>query len=87
MYEQQSRWKPEGNALRYYGLRNMPNMQKNTLRPSPKQLAIIRCLPCELTEKELHDLVPLVESQVVSYEEKTGRSCALRMSFCLEDGV
>ena len=70
MYELQSRWKPEGNTLRYYGLRNMPHMLKNTLRLSPKQQAIIRKLPCALTEKELHDLGPLVGVQVVRTQEK-----------------
>ena len=31
MYDIQSRWKLEGNTLRYYGLRNQPNMFKNTV--------------------------------------------------------
>ena len=37
MYDIQSRWKLEGNILRYYGLRNQPNMFKNAVKLTKNQ--------------------------------------------------
>lgn len=45
MYDIQSRWKLQGNTLRYYGLRSAPNMFDNTVRLRKKQQAIVRTLP------------------------------------------
>ncbi len=70
MYDIQSRWKLESNGLRYYGLRNQPNMFKNCVRLSKKQRAIIKKLPCELTPEQLHILKELVGAQVVKLEQK-----------------
>lgn len=70
IYDVQSRWKLEGDLLRYYGLRNQPNIFKNTVRLSAKQMKIIEKLPCELTESELCDLGGLVGAQIVKAEDK-----------------
>ena len=49
MYDLQNRWNLEGNVLRYYGLKNKPEMFKNTVKLNKKQLEIIKKLPCELS--------------------------------------
>ena len=46
----------ENNVLRYYGLRNLPNMFKNTFKLTKMQKAIIEKLPCELTADEIDTL-------------------------------
>ncbi len=70
MYDIQSRWKLEGNVLRYYGLRNEPNMFKNTVKLSRKQQSLVEKLPCDLTDCEISILKKLVGSQVVKSERK-----------------
>lgn len=70
MYDIQSRWKPEGRVLRYYGLRNQPNTFQNTCRLSKKQIEIISRLPCELTAEEIGVLKPLMDKQIVRCEKK-----------------
>lgn len=70
MYDLQSRWKLENNVLRYYGLRNLPNMFKNTFKLTKMQKAIIEKLPCELTADEIDTLKNLIDVQVVKSEEK-----------------
>jgi len=70
MYGIQSRWKLEGTVLRYYGLRNRPNMFKNTVQLSKKQKAIVEKLPCELTNSEISVLNSLVGVQIVKIERK-----------------
>lgn len=70
MYHLQSRWRLEGRVLRYYGLRNKPNMLRNTVRLSRKQKSVLEKLPCELTDKEKKLLGGLIGVQVVTAEEK-----------------
>ena len=70
MYHLQSRWRLEGRVLRYYGLRNKPNMLRNTVRLSRKQRSVLERLPCELTDKEKKLLGGLIGVQVVTAEEK-----------------
>ena len=70
MYHLQSRWRLEGRVLRYYGLRNKPNMLRNTVRLSRKQKSVLERLPCELTDKEKKLLGGLIGVQVVTAEEK-----------------
>lgn len=70
MYHLQSRWRLEGRVLRYYGLRNKPNMLRNTVRMSRKQRSVLERLPCELTNKEKKLLGGLIGVQVVPAEEK-----------------
>ena len=48
MYEIQSRWKPEQDGLRYYGLRNRPFLFQNTVKLTKQQRAVVAKLPCEL---------------------------------------
>lgn len=70
MYHLQSRWRLDGRVLRYYGLRNKPNMLRNTVRLSRKQKSVLEKLPCELTDKEKKLLGGLIGVQVVTAEEK-----------------
>ena len=70
MYHLQSRWRLEGRLLRYYGLRNKPNMLRNTVRLSRKQKSVLERLPCELTDKEKKLLGGLIGVQVVTADEK-----------------
>ncbi|MBP3571521.1 MAG: hypothetical protein J6M42_06130 [Clostridia bacterium] len=70
MYHLQSRWRLEGRVLRYYGLRNKPNMLRNTVRLSRKQKSVLERLPCDLTDKEKKLLGGLIGVQVVTAEEK-----------------
>ena len=57
MYDIQSRWQLEGDVLRYYGLRNQPNMFKNTVKLNKKQIKITQKLPCKLTDSEFVALI------------------------------
>lgn len=70
MYEIQSRWKPEKDGLRYYGLRNRPFLFQNTVKLTKKQRAIVAKLPCELTDAELDLLAPYIGLQIVRSEDK-----------------
>lgn len=70
MYEIQSRWKPEQDGLRYYGLRNRPFLFQNTVKLTKKQQAIVEKLPCELTDAELDLLAPYIGVQIVRSEDK-----------------
>ena len=69
MYCLQSRWKLEGKALRYYGLRNRGKMFQNRVKLTKRQKAILEALPKELTQAELTVLKPLVGEQVVPPEQ------------------
>ncbi|MBQ7334691.1 MAG: hypothetical protein IJW95_04405, partial [Clostridia bacterium] len=71
MYDIQSRWKLEGTVLRYYGLRNQPDMFKNTIKLTKKQKAIVEKLPCDLTEDEIVMLKNILGVQIVKCESKT----------------
>ena len=70
MYDLQSRWKLENNVLRYYGLRNLPKMFKNTVRLTQKQKTIIEKLPCGLTAEEIGILKKFMGIQIVKSENK-----------------
>ena len=70
MYHLQSRWRLEGRVLRYYGLRNKPDLLRNTVRLSRKQKSVLERLPCELTDREKRLLGGLIGVQVVTAEEK-----------------
>lgn len=70
MYCLQNRWKREGKRLVYYGLRNKPNMFKNRVKLSQKQLAIIGKLPCDLSETEIKTLGDLFGVQIVEEKDK-----------------
>ncbi|MBQ9750455.1 MAG: hypothetical protein IJV87_07765 [Clostridia bacterium] len=70
MYDIQSRWKLEGNILRYYGLRNQPYMFKNTVKLTKKQKAIVENLPCDLTDNEVSVLKNFVGVQIVQSKDK-----------------
>lgn len=70
MYDIQSRWKLDGAALRYYGLRNQPEMFKNTVRIRKNQKKIIEKLPCELSADEIGTLKNLIGTQIVKIEHK-----------------
>ena len=70
MYDIQSRWKLEGNILRYYGLRNQPNMFKNTVKLTKKQKTIVESLPCELNDDEIVVLKNLIGVQIVNTKNK-----------------
>jgi len=71
MYDIQSRWMLENNILKYYGLRNRPDMFKNTVKLTKKQKTIIKKLPCELTVDEVNALKNLIGVQIVKSENKT----------------
>ncbi len=70
MYDIQSRWELENNTLKYYGLRNQPNLFKNTVKLTKKQKTIIKKLPCELTTDEISILKNLTGAQIVKSEDK-----------------
>ena len=70
MYDIQSRWKLEGKILRYYGLRNVPNMFKNVLKITKRQKEIIEKLPAELTDEEIGVLKDLIGVQIIRSEDK-----------------
>lgn len=70
MYDIQSRWKLENNILKYYGLRNRPNLFKNSIKLSKHQKEIIERLPCELTKSDINVLGSLIGVQVVKIEDK-----------------
>ncbi|MDE6362333.1 MAG: hypothetical protein K2L53_05080, partial [Clostridia bacterium] len=65
MYYLQSRWKLENRRLHYYGLRNKPNMFKNTVKLSHAQQEIIAKLPCDLDENQIKILGRLMGTQIV----------------------
>lgn len=70
MYYIQSRWKLENKQLHYYGLRNAPNMFKNDIAVSKKQVDILATLPRELNRQELSVLGNLIGKQVVSEHDR-----------------
>ena len=70
MYHLQSRWRLESRVLRYYGLRNKPDLLRNTVRLSRRQKSVLERLPCELTDREKRLLGGLIGVQVVTAEEK-----------------
>ena len=70
MYVLQNRWRLEGRRLKYYGLRNAPQLLKNSIRVSKKQEAVLSSLPRALDARELRRLGPLVGEVVVKAEER-----------------
>ena len=85
MYYLQARWKAEGKALQYYGLRSGKNLFRNSVRLNAKQRAVIAALPKELTKQEKRILGRLLGVQVVPQEElkQVPRSLA-EARFCTE---
>ncbi len=69
MYHIQSRWKLEGNILRYYGMRNKDMLFKNTIKLSASQKNIISRLPMELNEDECSKLGDILGTAVVRAED------------------
>ncbi|MDE6210565.1 MAG: hypothetical protein K2G42_01165 [Clostridia bacterium] len=69
MYYLQSRWKIENGRLRYYGLRNKPNMFKNTVKLTRAQQEIIEKLPCDLDDRQLKILDRLLGTQIVAEDK------------------
>lgn len=83
MYDIQSRWKLENNTLKYYGLRNHPNLFKNTVKLTKKQKTIIENLPCQLTTDEISILKKLIGAQIVKIEDKRAIPVSLNEAkFC-----
>lgn len=83
MYDIQNRWKLEDHALRYYGLRNQPNMFQNRIKLTKKQRAIIERMPCELTPVEIGTLKGLIGVQIVKSEDKKTTPASLEEArFC-----
>lgn len=70
IYDLQSRWKMEADHLKYYGLRNAPQMFRNEYRVNKRQKAIIDRLPAELTQKEQKTLKSFLGVQVVPAAQK-----------------
>ncbi len=70
MYDLQSRWKLEGKVLRYYGLRNLPDLFQNEVKLSKRQREIIEKLPRELTSEEVTTLKNLIGVQIVKSGDK-----------------
>lgn len=70
MYDIQNRWKLEGSTLQYYGLRNQPNLFKNSIKLSNRQTQIVSKLPCTLTQAEMDTLGSLMGVQVVEVTHK-----------------
>ncbi len=69
MFYIQNRWKFENGLLRYYGLRNKPNMFKNTVKLTRAQRDIVSRLPCELDERQLKTVSNLLGVQIVEKEK------------------
>ena len=85
MYFLQTRWKQEGNKLKYYGLRNKSNLFKNTVGLSRDTLKIIQKLPCELSPVEEKKLGALLGKQIVTKEQLSRLPKSLdEAKFCKE---
>lgn len=83
MYDIQSRWKLEGSTLQYYGLRNQPNLFKNSIKLSNRQTQIVSKLPCTLTQREMDTLGSLMGVQVVEVMHKRKTPLSLEEAkFC-----
>ena len=70
MHDIQSRWKLENNTLKYYGLRNQPNLFQNSVKLSKRQRMIVAKLPCVLSKVEIDALGNLVGTQIVPAQNK-----------------
>lgn len=85
MYHLQNRWKPEGRALIYYGMRNRENLFRNRVRLTGKQAAVINKLPCELSRRELRILRRLIGTQVVEEKDLRPLPSSIREAvFCTQ---
>lgn len=83
MYTLQNRWKAEGSQLIYYGLRNRDRLFDNCRKLTAAQRDIIAALPCELTQRQLRILGPLVGECVVPAELRRTTPKSLRDArFC-----
>lgn len=70
MFVLQSRWKLEGKALIYYGLRNRENLFKNKVKLNARQAAVVKSLPKELSKREQKILDKLLSRQVVQEKDQ-----------------
>lgn len=83
MFYLQNRWKHENNRLQYYGLRNKPDMFKNTVKLNSKQNSIVSKLPCELNENEQKIISNFIGIQVVNESDlKTIPASLEEAQFC-----
>ena len=71
MYYLQNRWKLENGRLRYFGLRNKPNLFRNTVRLTRAQQKIVESLPCQLDETQLKVIYNLLGTQIVTEDKLT----------------
>lgn len=55
--------------LRYYGLRNAPQIFKNTVKLTATQTATVERLPCKLTDLEVKKTGKLISQQIVKMDE------------------
>ncbi len=69
MYYLQNRWKLENGRLRYFGLRNKPNLFRNTVRLTRAQQKIVESLPCQLDETQLKVIDNLIGAQIVTKDK------------------
>lgn len=69
MFYLQNRWKLENNSLRYFGLRNAPNMFKNVVKLSRAQQRIVEKLPCNLDDTQIKILGGIIGKQVVAQDK------------------
>lgn len=82
-YDLQSRWRAEGDFLKYYGLRNKAELFRNKFKITKAQKAVIDKLPCELTQEELGIVKPFLGVQIVKAEEKRAVSRSVEEArFC-----
>ena len=83
IYDLQNRWKIENNYLKYYGMRNTPNLFKNKYRISKKQKAIISSLPSSLSETDLKAVKAFIGVQIVPLDQKRKTPTSLKEArFC-----
>ncbi|MTI85878.1 MAG: hypothetical protein FH756_18775 [Firmicutes bacterium] len=52
----QNRWKLEGNAIKYYGLRNYPHTLQRIIKLSSAEISFLSSLDGKATLKELTEL-------------------------------
>ena len=68
MHTLENRWLYEAGVLKYYGMRNRPNLLKNTLRVPKKLRSVFAALPKTLTKEEMKQLSSWLEAGIVVEE-------------------
>lgn len=68
MHTLQNRWLFESGTLQYYGMRNQPNMLKNTLRVPKKLHSLFASLPKTLSAEEKKRLSSWIDAGIVVEE-------------------